>query len=308
MIFRNLKFYSGSNRGQKIINKQTKNKCYEKDIFFIYYHVTGGGSLFAQDQQATEDKPVKSPFETSILIDNPTIVNPMKGSLEFEIHHRFGTVKNGIKDVYGIYAPSNIRLGFNYGISDKLMVGVGSTKDYKLQDLQWKYAILQQTRSGKMPISLSYYGNVVLDAESKDAFGPAESYKGMHRFSYFTELIAAKKLNDIFTFQVAPGFIYYNSVVQGMKNANFSIHAGARAKVIGYNSIIVEYDQLLTKQENFDPKPNLAAGIEIGTATHCFQIFVANYSQIEQQRNLLYNTNDFTSGDYLVGFNITVRF
>ncbi len=261
---------------------------------------------FGQDEN--EDKPVRSTFEATLLIDNQTVESPFKGGLQFQIQHRFGTVKNGITDIFGIYAPSNIRLALNYGITDKLMLGAGTTEDYKLQDLQWKYAILRQTRSGKTPVSVSYYGNVVLDARSTDNFGPEENFRSIHRFSYFTQVIVARKFNEKLSFQVAPGFIYYNSVEQGLKNADFTIHAGGRAKVLGPISILAEYDQLLTKQDAFDPKPNLAAGIEIGTATHAFQIFFANYSAIINQRNLLYNTNDFTKGDYRLGFNITVRF
>ena len=74
------------------------------------------------------------------------------------------------------------------------------------------------------------------------------------------------------------------------------------------NSIIFEYDQLLTKQQLVQPKPNLSIGYEICTGTHAFQVFVANYSGIINQRNLLYNANDFAKGGFLVGFNITVRF
>ena len=65
----------------------------------------------------------------------------------------------------------------------------------------------------------------------------------------------------------------------------------------------------LHKQElDEQPKPNLALGWEINTATHTFQVFAANYSQIINQRNLVFNTNDFAKGKYLIGFNITVRF
>jgi hypothetical protein len=280
-----------------------------KNLLSILLFIFPVFGIFTQAQETTTDSPVDAPFETAILIDNQTVVSPYKGGLEFEIHHRFGTVKNGITDIFGIYASSNIRLGLSYGISDKLMVGGGTTKDSKLQDIQWKYAILQQTQSGNIPVSLSYYGNVVLDARSKDAFGPAEFYREIHRFSYFTQLIVSRKFNDKFSLQVAPSFFYYNAVEQGLKNANISIHAGGRAKIIGYNSLIFEYDQLLTKQDiATQPKPNLSLGYEIGTGTHAFQIFVANYSGIINQRNLLYNTNDFTSGGFLVGFNITVRF
>lgn len=79
--------------------------------------------------------------------------------------------------------------------------------------------------------------------------------------------------------------------------------------LFGSHSLLLEYDQLLTKQDlNEQPKPNLALGWEIGTATHTFQMFITNYSQVINQRNLVFNTNDFIKGDYLVGFNITVRF
>jgi len=280
-----------------------------KNLLAIVLVLFPAFTLFAQESEATTDLPVDAPFETSILIDNQTVVSPYKGGIEFEIHHRFGTVKNGITDIFGIYAPSNIRLGLNYGITDKLMFGAGTTKDYKLQDFQWKYAILQQTQSGKMPVSISYFGNFVVDARTKDVFGQEGQFKSMHRFSYFTQLIIARKFNDKFSFQVAPSCAYFNAVDEGYQNLNFGIHAGGRAKVIGYHSLIVEYDQLLTKQDiPVQPKPNLSFGYEIGTGTHAFQIFVANYSGIIAQRNLLYNTNDLSKGEFLVGFNITARF
>jgi hypothetical protein len=277
-----------------------------KKIIALLLGLVIGITAFTQEEE--EDKPERPAFETSILIDNATVVTPFKGSFEFEIHHRFGKVNNGITDIFGIYAPSNIRMGLNYGITEKIMVGVGTTKDYKLQDLQWKYTFLQQTRSGRIPLTLSYYGNAVLDARGKESFGPEDQFKEVHRFSYLTQLIIARRFNFRYSLQVAPSFIYYNAVETGRKNANFGIHAGGRAKVLGSWSIIAEYDQLLTQQEGFDPKPNLAFGVENGTATHAFQIFAANYAQIIGQRNFMYNTNDFAEGEYLLGFNITVRF
>jgi len=265
------------------------------------------GNIYGQEEE--EDKPERDAFEAPILIDNHTVVTPFKGGFEYEIHHRFGTVENGIDDLFGIYAPSNIRMGLNYGITDDIMVGFGTTKDSKLQDLQWKYTFLRQTRSKRIPVTLSYYGNVVLDATSSDNFGPEEDFKPIHRLSYLNQLIIAHRFNFRYSLQVAPSFIYYNAVQQGMKNANFGLHAGGRAKLFGSYSFIAEYDQLLTSQEEgFEPKPNLAFGIEIGTATHAFQIFAANYAGIIGQRNFMFNTNDFTEGEFLLGFNITVRF
>ncbi len=272
-------------------------------------------SLQAQEEaQAKEkSKPVRFTFGTGILIDNQTVETTFKGSLELQIHHRFSLIEN-YHNLFGIYGAANTRLGLNYGVTDRLMAGFGTTKDYKLQDLQWKYQILQQTEDNSMPVSMSYYGNIVFDLQKKAAFGPVERYRGIHRLSYFNQLIVARKFNDIFSFQLAPSVIYFNAVPQysndsKYKNLNFGLSAGGRANVTSSMAVILEYDQLLTKQElDEQPKPNLSIGWEIGTATHTFQLFVANYSQIINQRNLVFNTNDFSKGDYLVGFNITVRF
>jgi hypothetical protein len=272
-------------------------------------------ALSAQEQAQTQEKskPVRFTFGTGVLIDNQTVATPYKGGLELQIHHRFSLIEN-YHNLFGIYGAANTRLDLNYGITDRLMLGAGTTKDYKLQDIQWKYLIFQQTEDNSMPVSLSYYGNIVLDLQRKEAFGPVDRFRDIHRLSYFTQMIVARKFNDIFSFQVAPSVIYFNAVPQysnesRYKNLNFGLSAGAKATVFGSQSIIIEYDQLLTKQElDVQPKPNLSFGWEIGTATHTFQVFAANYSQIINQRNLLFNTNDFAEGQYLIGFNITVRF
>lgn len=286
-----------------------------KKIFIVLTLSLFISPLFAQETTPAEggSTPVMFTFGTSTLIDNQTVATPFKGSLELQIQHRFSLIEN-VHNLFGIYGAANTRMGLSYGITDRLMVGAGTTKDYKLQDIQWKYLILQQTEDNKMPVSVSYYGNIVADLQKEEVFGPEASYKEMHRLSYFTQLIVARKINEKFSVQVAPSMAYFNSVpvysdTTGYKNMNFGISAGARANLFGSHSLILEYDQLLTKQDlDEQPKPNLSLGWEINSATHTFQVFVANYSQIISQRNLLFNKNDFTKGDYLVGFNITVRF
>jgi hypothetical protein len=283
-----------------------------KKIFIVLTLLLFLSPLFAQEETQTkeESKPVRFTFGTTILIDNHTVATPYKGGLELEIHHRFSQIKT-YHDLFGIYGSANTRIGLNYGITDRLMIGAGTTKDYKLQDIQWKYLILQQTEDNKMPVSLSYYGNIVADLRTEDNFGPGTSkFKQMHRLSYFTQLIVARKFSEKISVQIAPSLAYFNTVTRytdstGYKNLNLGLSAGARANLFGSHSLLLEYDQLLTKQDlDVQPKPNLSLGWEIGTATHTFQIFVANYNQIISQRNLVFNTNS----DYLVGFNITVRF
>jgi hypothetical protein len=287
-----------------------------KKIFIVFILSLFLSPIFAQEEAQAPEKtkdPVRNTFSNGLLIENQTVATPYKGGLELQIQHRFSTIES-IHNLYGIYGSANTRIGLNYGITDRLMIGAGTTKDYSLQDIRWKYLILQQTEDNSMPISLSYYGNMVIDARAEENFGPSSEFKGMHRLSYFTQLIVARKFSEKISAQIAPSLIYMNTVKRysdstGYKNLNFGLHAGARANLFGNHSLILEYDQLLTKQDvggdMKQPKPNLAFGWEIGTGTHSFQVFASNYNLIIDQYNLLYST---TSRDYLFGFNITVRF
>lgn len=77
---------------------------------------------------------VGNTFESIWLIDNQTVMVPLRKTFEFDILHRFGTINNGYSDLWGLYAPSNIRMGFGYTPINNLMVGFGLTKDRMLWD------------------------------------------------------------------------------------------------------------------------------------------------------------------------------
>ena len=289
--------------------KTRLNKFTYKLALTLAFIIIVTGNIYSQDK---DKSPVYSPWQCSMLIDNQTTVSPEKGTKELLIHHRFGTISE-ISDLFGIYAPSNIRLGLNYGITDKLMVGLGTEKDNKMQELQWKYNIVPQTKSGSMPVAISYYGNVVLDARNKEVFG--ENYEFTHRLSYFNQLIIGRKFSDKLSFQVAGGYAHFNSVDSVKQNDYFGLSVGGRYKIYNEISLMAEYDLpipltslIANYQADYTPKPNYAFGIEFGTGTHAFQVFAAQYKNIISQKNIGYNLNDLTEGDFLIGFNITVRF
>jgi hypothetical protein len=253
-----------------------------------------------------EDKPIRPPFETTLLIDNQTTVNPYKGAMTLEIQHRFSQISS-ISDLFGIYGTANTRMALSYGITDKLMVGFGTTRSYKLQDLEWKYSLLTQTQSGKIPVSVSYAGNMVVDARNADAYGDPELFKPIHRMSYMNQLIVSRKFGMLISAQVSPTFIWMNAVDEGYNNLNFSVNTGIRAMVLGFHSIILEYEQPVTQAEA-DVYPNLALGVEIGTSTHSFRVFAANYNALVKNYNVVYNGNNPFDMDYQFGFNISIKF
>src|SRR5436305_13958783 len=133
------------------------------------------GSAMAQDADTIAPapkkvKPVKNTFESQWIIDNQTVLVPIKGTFEMDFQHRFGVVKNGYKDFFGLFASSNIRLGATYVPIDKLQIGLGLDKYKMIWDGNVKYSILQQMTTGRWPVSLTYFGSMAVDTRPADNF------------------------------------------------------------------------------------------------------------------------------------------
>ena len=267
--------------------------------------------FFGQEKEkdSVVDKPERPAFESSFIIDNPTNVLFNKKTLEVTMSHRFGTINGGTNDLVGFWAPSNIRIGLSYALFDRVTVGFATTKFDRLQDFNWKVALLQQTRSDKMPVSITYYGNFTIDARSKNQglFLHVED-----RYSYYNQIIIARRFSPKVSLQIAPSISHYNVVESFQKNDRFAIAFGGRVKISDQTSVLFDYSQPIT-QFDTDPDnpeldynlPGVSLGVEFSTSAHAFQLFISNYNGIVPQRNYMKNTNDFFDGDILIGFNIT---
>ena len=285
-------------------------KTMKRIIFFIFLFSLFNVNLFSQDEvPLKKDKPVRSPYETSVLIDFPTTVIPSKGSFQLLIHHRFGTFENGISDIYGIYAPSNIKMTVDYSLFDFLQLGLSTEKNNKVQEVHAKWNILTQTRSGRIPVSVSAYSLIGLDARSEDFFGTG--YKFNNRVSFFEQLIVSRKFNDALTLHTAASYSHFNAAEEGVKHDHVGLHLGGRYKIWADNSFIFEYAypfKIVSSEETNPPKPGFSAGLEFGTSTHGFQVFLSNYQELNPHLNIANSQYDFFGGDILLGFNITIRF
>jgi len=268
-------------------------------------------TLAQEDEFANE--PVSGTFESDLLGETQTTETPFAGEFGLHIQHRFGLIENGLEDVFGIYSTSNIRMGIDYGITEKFMIGYGYTKEFKLQEFHGKYRVFTQTESNSIPVSVALYGNLAINSQDEMVFG--NDYTFSDRLAYFSQIIVAHKFNDNISLQLAPSFTHFNKTDSLVEHDKFAISLAGRAKVTPSMSVFFEYDQPLNiddmreyESDENDPEANLSFGIEIGTSTHVFQVFMSNYEGITPQRNALYNKNKISDGDFLVGFNILVRF
>lgn len=256
---------------------------------------------------------VKNTFEGNYLIDNQTVMVPVKGTFEFAIQHRFGIASQGFKDLFGLFAGAKMRLGFAYVPVQNLQVGFGVTNDRMQVDWNAKYALLKQTKDGSMPVSVTYFGNAVMDTRKEDATTLFVTLSD--RFSFFNQLMIARKITDNFSVQAALNLSHFNNVEgyidtsgkvrQLYKNDHFAMSFSGRYKIAPQTAIIANYDQPLTQHPANNPHPNISVGLEMRSSGHDFEVFVGNYNYILPQNNALYNQNDFTHGQFLIGFNIT---
>jgi hypothetical protein len=253
---------------------------------------------------------VGNTFESIWIIDNQTTHVPLRKTFEFDIHHRFGTVLNGYEDFFGLYAPSNIRIGFAYTPINNLMLSAGFTKYNLLWDFSAKYALLKEKGPKPFPVSVTYYGNIAVDTRSKENF-----VNSTDRLSFFNQIMVSKKLSRDFSAQASINLSHMNAVegyvneegdVEGkMKNDHLSFSVLGRYKISDAFAFIGNYDQPITQHPTNNPNPNISLGVELATPLHAFQVFMGNYQNIIPQYNNFYNQNNYKDGAFLIGFNIT---
>jgi hypothetical protein len=275
---------------------------------------------------------VKNTFMSQWIIDNQTVMVPVKGTLELDFQHRFGVVTNGYQDLWGFFSPSyNVRLGVSYTFIKNLSVGIGITKTGLLWDGSVKYAIITQSPN-KYPVSVTFFGDWAVNTQKNASIydgSPMEHTSD--RFTFFSSLIVARKITEKFSAQATLSWSHQNAVggyytkndstgtatYQSMNHEHFAIGLSAKYSVSEVSAIIIDYNQPLTHHPEYNPNPSLGFGYEVVTTGHAFQFFLTNYTLLNPQNNNMYNHNNpfgytdngtnthYPGGQWVLGFNLT---
>ena len=199
-----------------------------------------GTSLFAQEgdsiktKVSASKKPAKPAFESPQLMDEQSVVVPSAKTLEFNMQHRFGLVNNGIKDLYGLYAPgANIRFNFSYTPINNLSLGFGYAKYKQYLDFNVKYAIVKQRKDWSIPVSVTYFGDLAFD-NRENIYD-----KTVHRISYYHELIIATRLSDKISLQLTPSFSHFNAIDSLFSHDMIAIGLSGRFKILSDSRVAI---------------------------------------------------------------------
>lgn len=249
---------------------------------------------------------VSGTFKATHIINTQTIESPAQNNLNFVIQHRFGQLNSGSYNFFGL-DNATLRLGLDYGITDRLAVGIGRSSYLKTFDGYIKYKLLRQTESGGMPVSVSLLGSV--QDYTQDM--PEETYLNTkYRTGYATEVLIARKFSRMFSFQVTPTWLHYN-LVPTVKDKNdvFAVGLGGRMKITNRMSIDAEYDVVPTNQVVSTTVHNsFSLGWDIETGGHVFQLVFSNSQSMLETQYLAQTTGTWGKGDIYFGFNISRNF
>lgn len=242
-------------------------------------------------------------FKSTRIANGHSIEQVGAGVLDMRINHRFGLLNQAFKNFFGL---DNVvsHLGFDYGITDRLMIGVGRSTYLKDYDGFLKVKILRQTEDGRMPVSLSYMG--ALSIQAQDAYAPAgKSYMFKDKMAYIHQVLIARKFSASFSLQLMPVYIHYNLVAfNNEPNDIFALGFGGRLKLSKRISVTGEYYPLIGKKLN-GTRNAASVGVDIETGGHVFQLLFTNATGINERTVIGQTTGRIDRGDIHFGFNIS---
>lgn len=104
-------------------------------------------SLSAQEQR-------KSTFLGSSLIHMPSTEDVGKNGLDFRFNHRFGNAKSTSYDFFGLDNGANTQLSLDYGLTDRITIGIARTSFQKTYEARGKIRLL--TQDSNFPVTISF--------------------------------------------------------------------------------------------------------------------------------------------------------
>lgn len=246
-------------------------------------------------------------FRGTRVVNGHSVETNDKGEMTFVISHRFGYVSEGAYQMFGL-DQANMRLGLEYGITNRLMAGWGRSSFQKTIDGFVKYQILQQGKNeNTTPLSITGLATIAMNG-LKYEYPERENYLSS-RFSYAFQLMFARKFSDSFTWQIMPTMIHRNFVpTAAVKHDVFAIGSATRWQVTKTLSLQTEYYYTLPNQLAEGKKNALSVGFDIETKGHMFQLHVSNSFGMIENYFVSETKGDWLKGDIGVGFNITRDF
>jgi len=273
-------------------------------------------------QQALKPAKVYATFKGTHLVNARTNETIKKKEIDFRVSHRFGDIAGeygGEKSFFGLENSTDIKISFDYGITDRLTAGIsrakGATAIRQLYEGSLKYKVLEQTENNSMPISLTAFSSAVVSSmKSNSKINTPDHFDGFSdRMAYTGQLIIARKFSDRFSLMLIPTFVHTNYVISSDQNDMWAMGVGGRLKITKRMSLIVDYFKTFRGSKSiaefkakglkfYNP---LGIGLEFETGGHVFDFNFTNSTALLENQFIPYTTTSWLMGQFRWGFNIS---
>ena len=281
-------------------------------------------SLIAQEKKDKTPVPAFS-SEKVILANTTELVG--KGRMDFKVTHNFDDVggsRGGIRNFFGLDNTTDVRIGFEVGVSNNLDLILARAKAAgnvsRIVELGMKYRFLQQTADNSVPVSLALFlNNGISTMKASDSPTDPNYYKNLgDRSSQVIQLIIARKIGRV-SLQLNPTFLNQGYVVPNDQKSLFALGGAIRFPVSAKVNIIIDYFHPFRSQSSkdffalpaqggikfYDP---LSIGVEILTARHVFHLNFTNAREILENRFIPRTISNWGDGEFRWGFNLSRKF
>lgn len=228
-----------------------------------------------------------------------------KGVLEIFTSSRFWNLPTDRSQSFAADRMST-RFALEYGLSDRLSLGIGGTTFDGLFDGYLKYKLLTQKKGIKTtPFNItlfqstSYNSNSISNPTIYDDFSD--------RLSFTSQILISRKISSDFSFQITPTYIH-KGLISGDDNQDFfAIGFGARYKIGPHLSLVSEYYKTFNPMESFDTYGPFALGVNWEIGDVLLQFMLTNAVNMVEDAFIAQTRNNFNFKDPNLnfGFNAT---
>ncbi|MFC0185121.1 hypothetical protein SAMN04515674_11250 [Pseudarcicella hirudinis] len=258
----------------------------------------------------------RATFKSTRLINGQTIETVSKNHLNFWISHRFGAVNSGFIDNFFGLDEARIRLGLEYGITDRFTVGIGRSSQEKTYDYYGKYKLIRQSKF--TPVTVTVYASGAINTMPTGYVMPSGTtvkfYDNSERQTYCGQILIARKFSDKLSLQIMPTILHFNKAeTPETRNNQIALGFGGRYKLTKRFSLNAEYylSNLQSEPEGTTKglyHNSLAIGFDIETGGHVFQLHFTNSRGMIERHFIAQTLGEWGSGDIFYGFNIARTF
>jgi hypothetical protein len=285
-------------------------------LFSFGVHAQSADSLLKSMTDTVKVRSIDPTFKSTHIVLSHSTETEKKHDLDLRIRHHFGDIGGefgGAHTLYGLDVATDLFIGLDYGITDKLTVSIGRSKHDELFNGYLKYKLLEQGggKNGNIPLNITVLGQMGWIA--REPFTTTEFASYSDRFSYLLQPIFSRKFSKRLSLQVAPSVLFRKNVEDVRDPENlFSVGFAGRFKLTKRLSFIADYTLVnglnrpedLT-QQYYNP---LGVGVEIETGGHVFSLNFMNSEYISENSFIPNTKKSWKHGGVRFGFTISRNF